>query len=134
MSDEKPIRILIIDDEFDIGMMITGFLEKRFPGSVVQHVDSGNEAEKILAGAPPDLVILDLMIPGTDSFKLCEKIKSDNRLRRTKVLVFTGQDTLENRNRIMQLGADDFLPKPFDVDDLIRRIASLLNISPKRQQ
>ena len=76
----------------------------------------------------PDLVILDLIMPRMDGFEVCRYLKKDSATSGIKILVLTGYDTEENREEIMEAGADDYLAKPVETDDLIEHIGGLLGI------
>lgn len=122
------LKILIVDDETEIRKVIRRTLKKNFPEAAVYEAQDGFEAGKMLLDALPHLVILDLKLPGIDGFRVCSNIKNDERLKETKILAITGQNTEENKQNIIKEGADDFLPKPFDTKDLTEKIIRLLQI------
>jgi len=74
----------------------------------------------------PDLLVLDLIMPGMDGFEVCRRIKKNPRTSHIKVLAITGYDDGENRDRIMKAGADDYLPKPIESERLLEEIKDLL--------
>ena len=76
-------------------------------------------------------VILDLLLPGVNGFDICRQIKQDKYLRDTKVLAITGYDTPEHKDKIFSAGADDYLSKPMDLDELYLKICKLLHIETK---
>ena len=78
-------------------------------------------------GFKPDLIILDLFMPGMDGFEVCGRIKENPANADIKVLIFTGNDSKENRERIMAQGADDYLVKPVDNNIFFSQVKSLLN-------
>ncbi|OGR84789.1 MAG: hypothetical protein A2901_06185 [Elusimicrobia bacterium RIFCSPLOWO2_01_FULL_54_10] len=119
-------RILIVDDEADVRKVINRVLMKSLPMAEIVEAEDGFEAGKMLLDARPHLVILDLKLPGMDGFKVCANIRADDRFKETKILAVTGQDTSENKARILEAGADDYLPKPFALEVLDEKAARLL--------
>ncbi len=75
----------------------------------------------------PDLVILDLYMPGMDGFEVCERIKKNSDTSHIKIMALTGFDTPENRDLIMKAGADGYMAKPVEKDELIQNIEDILN-------
>ncbi len=75
----------------------------------------------------PDLVILDLYMPGMDGFEVCERIKKNSDTSHIKIMALTGFDTPENRDLIMKAGADGYMAKPVEKDELIQKIGDILN-------
>lgn len=134
MSKDRSIHILVIDDEADIGTMIIEVLGKMLPKVSVQAISNSNRAEEILTSRIPDLVVLDLIMPGTNGFKICEWIRNDDRFRNTRILIFTGQDTLENRAIVKKLGADEYLPKPYRMQTFLTKVCHLLNLNQEYQK
>lgn len=122
------LKILIVDDEETIRRVVRRAITRKFPKVELYEAQDGFEAGKLVSDALPHLVILDLMLPGLDGFRVCANIKEDERFKETKILAITGQDTEENKKRIIKEGADDYLPKPFDVKALIEKVLNLLNI------
>jgi len=117
-----PARVLVIDDEPEILRMLEKSL--RAEGYTVEVARDGREAEEKLKGAPPDMVVLDAMLPHVHGFELCSRIKGDQRLRNVPVLMMSAvyrgwrfaQDARE------AFGADDYLEKPFHLADVLRRV------------
>ena len=125
-----PARILVVDDEPEILKMLEKSL--RAEGHTVETARDGLEAEQKLKGPPPDLVVLDAMLPHVHGFELCSRIKGDARLRNVPVLMMSAvyrgwrfaQDARE------AFGADDYVEKPFHLADVLRRVHEQLE-SPK---
>ncbi len=99
--------------------------------SALQHetevASSGFEAGAKVMKFKPCLVILDLIMPEINGFKVCRSIKENPDTSHIKVLAFTGYDTKENRDRIMKAGADDYLAKPVALETLLQHVENLLN-------
>ena len=117
------MKILVVEDEQRIAQFLKkGLAEK---GYVVDAVGDADAALDHLAGSAPDLIILDLMIPGSrDGLELCREMRA--RGSRTKILMLTARDTVENKIEGLDAGADDYLVKPFSFRELLARIRALL--------
>jgi len=120
-------KIAVVDDEPSIPEFIRDLLEGRFPHEL-QIAADGFSAGKLIQAFEPDLVILDLMLPGIDGFQVCKQIRTDPTTSSTKILVITGYDTPEIRERVRNVGADDYMPKPLDLELTLDKICNLLKI------
>lgn len=120
------VRVLIVDDEAVVRSTLLKAMRKKMPDVSLYEASDGFEAGKMVVDVLPDLVILDLKLPGLDGFKVCENIRKDPRLRDTRILAITGQDSAENRKKIMDAGADDYLPKPFGIEELLEKVKGFL--------
>ena len=127
MGLAKEHIVLVVDDETEIRRVVTKVFKRNFPEARLHEAQDGLEAGQLILDTLPDLVILDLKIPGADGFKICGNIRSDRRFRNTKILAITGQDTQEYKNRVLGAGADDYLPKPFEVKVLLEKSSRLLD-------
>jgi len=126
--DQYKERILVVDDEPDVvAFIIAALKEGMEEHRVLETAADGFEAGLKIASFNPHLIILDLMMPGLDGFKVCEQVKSDPETAHIKVLVVTGFGTEDNIERALQLGADGYLLKPLaGVDQLQERVRDLL--------
>ncbi|KNE27110.1 MULTISPECIES: response regulator [Achromobacter] len=124
------MRILLIEDEAELARWLSRSLA-RHAGFVVEWADDGLVAERRLAIEEFDAVILDLGLPGMDGHALLAKIRA--RDDRTPVLVLTARDSLAEKIGTLHLGADDFLPKPFVVEELEARLIALIRRSRGRE-
>jgi DNA-binding response OmpR family regulator len=117
------VKVLVVEDEQRIAQFLKkGLAEK---GYVVDAVGNADAALELLSGSPPDLIILDLMIPGSrDGLELCRELRS--RGVRSKILMLTARDTVQNKIEGLDAGADDYLVKPFSFRELLARIRALL--------
>jgi len=135
-------RILLIDDDEILVKTLKTILEHA--GYTVLSALGGEEGLRLAKAEPPDLVILDVMMPGTDGLEVCRALRQDERLCDVPVLVFTalGEHDLRAhaglRGRASDIGvedavrADDFISKPVTVDELLRHVNTLLWISDVR--
>lgn len=124
------MRILLVEDDQMIGESVVDGLEA--DGYAVDWVQDGNSALLAIRTTPFSLVILDLGLPGKDGIQVLEEIRSQ-RLP-IPVLVTTARDTVSDRIRGLDAGADDYLIKPFDLDELSARIRALLRRSAGRSE
>jgi len=122
-----PGRILIVDDEADILAVVGARLQAA--GYETATAGNGLEGLSLARDWQPDLVILDLMLPGIDGFSVCAMLKRDQRLARIPVLILTARVQAGDKKTSADLGADGYLTKPFKTEELLGRIAELLGHS-----
>jgi len=115
------MRILMIEDDAALARSIAALL--RSTGHAVDHVPSGEEALEVVASEPYALVILDVGLPGIDGFAVLSELR--RRGTRVPVLMLTARDALDDRVRGLDLGADDYLRKPFEPEELEARVRAL---------
>lgn len=119
-------RVLVVDDEPEVGNLISDIVQEiNKEGKQeleVQVVYDGFSAGKVLGEFLPDIVILDLMLPGVNGFEVCQQIRKIDYLDGVKILAVTGYDSEENRRKIFAAGADDYLAKPMDIKVLKEKI------------
>jgi putative two-component system response regulator len=121
-----PARILVVDDEPAIIDVLSRLLTR--DGYNVITARNGAEALDIVDRQKPDLILLDVMMPLIDGFTVCQRLKNDEHTALIPITMLTGQDDFEHRKRGMEVGADDFLSKPFEQSMLRARIKSQLRI------
>ena len=124
--------ILVVDDEPEMKESLVRILGPSLAGYTVEGASDGFTAGKLVNTLRPELVLLDLHMPGLDGFRVLESIKSDPLTRTTKVLVITAYATDENVQRLKTLGADGWVRKPVDSAELKRRVSDLIGPSPAR--
>lgn len=115
------MRVLVIDDEPQIRRALRAGLERS--GYTVMAAASGEEGLDIASEHPPDLVILDLAMPGTDGFDVCRELRKWSKV---PIIVLSVRDSEEDKIMALDLGADDFLAKPFGVGELLARMRAVL--------
>ena len=125
-TPELKHTILIVEDEVGIARMIQVLLEARGFSTFVCH--AGDEAIRRIADTSVDLVLLDVMMPGMDGYEVCRRLKADEQWRHIPVIMLTAKDTTRDVVRGLETGADDYITKPFNTEELIARIQVLLRI------
>ena len=120
----QPPLILIAEDEPDAAELLRFHLRRRGYRTLIVH--DGRAALNGLFERHPDLLILDLMLPHLHGFEVCRLAKSASRIRHIPVLMVTALAQTENKLKGFQLGADDYLTKPFDMSELLARVQALL--------
>ena len=123
---ETKLRILVVDDESQNRKLVNRVVRKNYPEAEIDEATDGLEAGHKINTFLPTLVVLDLQLPGMNGLKVCKMIRSDQRLQKIKILVITGHNVEESREEALKSGADDFLGKPFSVEELSTSIARLL--------
>jgi putative two-component system response regulator len=119
-------RILIVDDESSARLALATLLRRE--GFEVTGVGDGAAALAECTSFRPDLILLDIVMPGMDGFEVCRRIKATPETRLTPVVLITGLSATEDRIKGINAGADDFLSKPIDVNELLARTRSLLRL------
>ena len=115
-----PASVLVVDDEPNIVLSLE-FLMKQ-AGYDVRVARDGDAALKAVAERAPDLVLLDLMIPGRDGYEVCQTIRANPACARTKIVMLTARSREVEREKGLALGADDFITKPFSTRELVERV------------
>ncbi|MFH1995437.1 MAG: response regulator [Candidatus Omnitrophota bacterium] len=125
-------RILVVDDEQKNVKLLEAYLLPL--GYEVMKAGNGREALTIIEKKSVDLMLLDVMMPGMDGFEVTEKLRADERTRLIPVVLVTALKETEDRIRGIKAGCDDFISKPFDKDELLARVRSLLRIKTLRDE
>ena len=117
-----PIRALVVEDNRDICANIAAYLEKH--GYILDFAYDGLSAMHLASTNPFDVIVLDLMLPGMDGLSFCQKLRAGAQ-GETPVLMLTARDTLDDRLKGFAAGADDYLVKPFALQELHARLQAL---------
>jgi len=117
----SPDHILVVDDDADIRELLSEYLQKQ--GFRVTAVADGRGLRAAVDVSPPDIVILDLMLPGEDGLALCRELRARSAL---PIIMLTARGDETDRIVGLELGADDYVPKPFNPRELLARIRSVL--------
>ena len=127
--DATPIRVLIVEDNRDICGNIAAYLEKH--SYVLDFAYDGVSAMHLALSNPYDLIVLDLMLPRMDGLSFCQKLRADADIE-TPVLMLTARDTLDDKLKGFAAGADDYLVKPFALQELHARLQALYKRSHRK--
>ena len=117
-----PTTVLVVDDEPAVAQMIARAVKTAHPEYEVIEANDGFRAGTIVASQQPDVVILDLRMPGMDGYEVCRLIKAQDTTRHAEVLAITAYPSPENEAKILDCGARICLSKPLDIDRLLEEI------------
>jgi two-component system, OmpR family, phosphate regulon response regulator PhoB len=122
-DDDMPARVLVVDDERDVCRLLTYSLEQA--GFEAQSV--GTAAEALLAAArqPPAVVVLDVGLPDLSGLEVCRKLRADAELADVGIIMLTARGGRDDRVEGLEAGADDYVVKPFDVEEIVLRVRAL---------
>jgi two-component system alkaline phosphatase synthesis response regulator PhoP len=120
-------RVLVVEDDKDIADLIVHYLQKA--GHVVDTLGSGALAIPRVSSTRPDLIILDLMLPGMDGMRVCEALRHEPATAAIPIIMLTARGEEGDRVAGLELGADDYVTKPFSPKELVARVGALLRRS-----
>jgi DNA-binding response OmpR family regulator len=122
-------KILIVDDELNMRMLLQEALEEfEDKGVELLVAENGSEAIKSVRTEEPELIILDVMMPGMDGFDVCNTIKNELGMKDVYVLMLSADGQEFNKQKSKDVGTDSFMTKPFDPDEIFERAAEILGI------
>lgn len=124
MSTAAPLRALIVEDDADIGQLVARYLQKA--GFVATVLTSGRDVMAQARREPPDVVLLDVMLPGMNGLELCRALRSDTATALVPIILLTARDGEEERIAGLETGADDYITKPFSPKEVVARVRALL--------
>jgi two-component system phosphate regulon response regulator PhoB len=124
-------RVMVVEDETSLATLLAYNLEAE--GYLVERIERGDEAELRLQEAPPDLLVLDWMLPGVPGLEICRRLRARDATKNLPVIMLTARGEESERVRGLSTGADDYVVKPFSVPELMARVRSLLRrANPER--
>lgn len=126
MEDVGQASILVVDDDFRNTELLKTYLTSI--GYEVMTAGNGEQALEIVAVQPPDLILLDVMMPGLNGLEVCSRLKGREETRLIPIVMVTALRETEDKIKAIEVGADDFLSKPFNIYELAARVRSLLRI------
>jgi DNA-binding response OmpR family regulator len=129
-EQDKPIppsKVLVVDDNPQMVELLEAYLED-LPQVTVLTAADGEEALQKIAANPPDLVLLDIMMPRVSGYEVCRRMKADPATRQIPVIMVTALDELADIERGVEVGSDDYLVKPIKRVELVSRVSTLLRL------
>ena len=114
------LKILLVDDDPNIRQLVNLYLQKE--GFEVMMADRGDEARKMFKASPPNLILLDIMLPGMDGWQVCREVR---KISNIPIIMLTAKDETFDKVLGLELGADDYVVKPFDMKELVARIKAV---------
>ena len=123
----SPKKILVVDDEVDLVETVRFPLEMKGFDVLVSY--DGEDALSQARKEKPDLIILDLMLPKLDGYKVCRLLKFDERYKHIPILMLTAKTQEKDKILGKETGADEYITKPFEMDDLMEKVKKYLKIS-----
>ncbi|MFD2302871.1 response regulator transcription factor [Roseibacillus ishigakijimensis] len=123
MSDNSG-KILVVEDERDVAELVGFNLERAGYEVILAH--DGLRGQELALKERPDLIVLDLMLPGKDGYSVFKDLRRDNRTSHTPVLMLTARAQTEDRIKGLEVGADDYLTKPFSPKELVLRVNAIM--------
>jgi DNA-binding response OmpR family regulator len=122
-------KILVVDDDIHATTLFDTLLTAKGYDAVI--VNDSATAFDVAKSTDPDLIILDLMMPEPNGYEVCKTLRADPKFSKIPIVIFTAMGDNESKESALNAGADEFLTKPFRVEDLMNRIRSLMEKSPK---
>ena len=129
---DGAFRVLVVDDDPDMAGFLVRLLKQQ--GLQTEVASDGNEALVRIHASPPDLVLLDVQMPGPDGFEICRKLKNNDATALLPVVLVTALEDQESRVQGIEAGADDFLSKPVRREELIARVNTLRRLHETRKE
>ena len=114
-------KIMVVDDDPNIRELLRLYLEKE--GFEVTCAERGDEAVKLFRASPPNLMLLDVMLPGMDGWQVCREVR---KISNIPIIMLTAKDETFDKVLGLELGADDYIVKPFDMKELVARIKAVI--------
>jgi two-component system, OmpR family, alkaline phosphatase synthesis response regulator PhoP len=124
MTHISPKKILIVDDEPNIIVPLEFLMEQN--NYDVRVAETGEQALDIIFAYEPDLILLDIMLPGIDGYEVCQKIRKNPKFSRIKIIFISAMARSIDIAKGMELSADEYITKPFSTADVVKKIKTLL--------
>lgn len=128
MLDLRPV-VLVVDDTPDNIALLSGLLKERYK---VKVATNGEKALAVAKAAPPDLILLDIMMPVMDGYETCRRLKADRELEDIPVIFLTAKEEVEDENKGFELGAVDYITKPISSPILLSRVKTHLTLKQSK--
>jgi response regulator RpfG family c-di-GMP phosphodiesterase len=134
MSNDEKISILIVDDEEPILLGLRALINNAFPKVKMLTTDNGNRAWQMINSYHPQIIISDLYIPGQTGLQLCKNLRDNDDFDDVVFIILTANTDKDRRLKALELGADDFLTKPFSKQEIIAKIKSAMRLVKMQNQ
>jgi two-component system alkaline phosphatase synthesis response regulator PhoP len=121
-------KILVVDDDPNVIAIAKELLDEDYN---LKTATTGEEALKIARDFIPDLIILDIMMPGMDGYEVCRRLREQSILLDVQIIMVSSKGELEDRIKGQEMGADDYITKPFEEEDLLESVSFFLNTPPQ---
>lgn len=131
LKESDNLKILIVDDDAGMRDIAIRLIKRAYPEAEISEAADGFAAGHKVASFRPHLVILDIRLPGVDGYKICGLIREAPELKRTKILAVSGYELEISRKKSIETGADDFLGKPFENEEFIKKVSRLIGSPAK---
>ncbi|MCP4537552.1 MAG: hybrid sensor histidine kinase/response regulator [Chloroflexi bacterium] len=131
-TDTSKATILIVDDTPHVQRLLSAMLLKQ--GYEVQTADSGMEALEAVRTTPPNLILLDIMMPQMDGYQVCQQLKADEQTRDIPIIFVSALEEVENKVRALTIGGVDYITKPFQAKEVLARVATHLTLRALQEQ
>ena len=128
MNNQPQSKILVVDDAVENIKLVTEILNRPRNEYDIEAAGDGYEALEKVKNFNPDLIMLDVVMPGIDGFEVCRILKEDEKTRLIPIVMITALDSQQDRLRGLESGVDDFISKPFNVYELLARVKNLLKL------
>ncbi len=125
-------RILVVEDDFDISNMLRIYFSAQ--GYEVQVAQRGSEALSVTRKQLPNLIILDIMLPDMNGYDVCRELRTTTRTSHIPILFLTQRDERSDKIKGLELGADDYITKPFDIEELKLRVQNAISAAQRQTQ
>jgi CheY-like chemotaxis protein len=122
---KSDFKVLIVDDDAMNIDILRDDLEEKY---LVASAESGEEALELIPDFQPDVLLLDIMMTGIDGYEVCRRIRADKHFDEMKIILISGRAMDNERQKGFEVGADDYITKPFDVDSVDEKIHNLQNL------
>jgi DNA-binding response OmpR family regulator len=124
LNSIRSKTVLLAEDDDAITQIVVAALEGE--GFRIQCVSDGIAAINTILETRPDVILLDLMLPQLDGYNICRMVRKADSVHHTPILVISGRASVEDRLRAFEVGADDYVTKPFDLEELLARVEAVL--------